>query len=135
MSKFAKKGHLVVDADSGKMATVGDNTTPKSRKILEKAGLKEVKAEKTPKGLKQAEKTINKALKKVAKKEASEKSEDTRKIKVLVKENPKREGSDSFKRFALYSDKAIKTVADFIAAGGTSADVRYDAAKGYIQVA
>lgn len=69
---------------------------------------------------------------KPAKKEAAAKSEDNRKIKVLAKENPKREGSESHKRFALYSKHS--TVASFLAAGGTSADLRYDEKAGHIEV-
>ena len=55
------------------------------------------------------------------------------KITVLAKENPKREGSASFKRFALYSKH--KTVESFLKAGGTSGDLRYDMDAKYIKVA
>jgi hypothetical protein len=54
------------------------------------------------------------------------------KIKLLVKENPKRPGSSSFDRFALY--KKSKTVGDFIEAGGKSADVAYDVKHEYIEL-
>ena len=46
------------------------------------------------------------------------------KIKVLVKENPKRKGSASFKRFELYGK--CKTVAEYFKAGGTSGDLHWD---------
>ena len=55
------------------------------------------------------------------------------KIKLLVKDNPKREGSASYNRFELY--KSSKTVSEFIAAGGTRADLAWDAARGYIAIA
>lgn len=54
------------------------------------------------------------------------------KIKLLVKENPKRAGSKSFERYALYKD-GMK-VSDFYAAGGTAADIRWDASAGFIEV-
>ncbi len=57
---------------------------------------------------------------------------DTRKITLLVKENPKRAGSDSHKRFSLY--KTAKTVADFLKAGGTSSDISWDADHKFIKV-
>lgn len=47
--------------------------------------------------------------------------------------NPKRKGSASFDRFALYSDGM--TVAQFVDAGGRTADLKYDADKGFISVA
>jgi len=54
------------------------------------------------------------------------------KIKVLAKENPKRAGSASFDRFALYSKNA--TVGDFLAAGGTSGDLHWDSEHEYISI-
>lgn len=53
-------------------------------------------------------------------------------IKVLAKENPKRAGSASFKRFALYAKN--KTVGAFLKAGGTRADLRYDTEHKHISV-
>lgn len=58
---------------------------------------------------------------------------DSMKIKLLVKENPKRAGSASATRFDFY--KTSKTVADYVAAGGAAADLRWDVEKGYIEVA
>lgn len=55
------------------------------------------------------------------------------KIKLLVKENPKRPGSASFERYDLY--KKAKTVGDFIDAGGKSADIAYDVKHEYIELA
>lgn len=53
------------------------------------------------------------------------------KIKVLVKENPKR--GASAERFDMY--KTCKTVGDYLQAGGSTADIRWDISKGYIEVA
>lgn len=58
---------------------------------------------------------------------------DEAKIKLLVKENPKRQGTASFKRFALYG--RCKTVGEFIAKGGKHADLAWDGAHGYVKVA
>lgn len=55
---------------------------------------------------------------------------DNRKLKLLVKENPKR--GASAQRYELY--RTSKTVADYIAAGGVRADIAYDVAKGFIEV-
>lgn len=74
-----------------------------------------------------------KSTKAPAKKEPKEAAEDTRKITLITKENPKREGSAAFERFALYSKH--KTVQSFIEAGGSSADLRYDEKAGHIKVA
>jgi hypothetical protein len=52
------------------------------------------------------------------------------KIKVLVKQNPKREGTKSYERFGLYF--TCKTVGEFLEAGGTRGDLLNDEAKGYI---
>lgn len=56
------------------------------------------------------------------------------KLTVTVKENPKREGSASYDRFAAaYLVKpAPKTVGDAMANGASAADIAYDAAKGFI---
>lgn len=54
------------------------------------------------------------------------------KIKILAEANPKREGSKSRERFAFY--KNGQTVGQFIQAGGTTADVRYDVEHKYIQL-
>lgn len=54
----------------------------------------------------------------------------TAKIKILVKENPKRGGAAD--RYALY--KNGMTVDEYIAAGGKRADVNWDVAQGFIEV-
>lgn len=70
-----------------------------------------------------------------AAKEASEPKSsgpDKRKIKLLTKENPKREGSASYERFEHY--RKAKTVQDFLDAGGTRADLKHDEAAGHIEI-
>lgn len=59
-------------------------------------------------------------------------ADDKRVITVLVKDNPKRPGSKSHARFALY--KTGMTVGEFLAAGGTSGDVAWDARHKFIEV-
>ena len=54
----------------------------------------------------------------------------TAKIKVLVKDNPKR--AAAAERFALY--KSGMTVDEYIAAGGTRADVNWDVKQQFIEV-
>lgn len=56
-----------------------------------------------------------------------------KKITLLSKENPKRTGSASYARFALY--KTGMTVEAFVAAGGTMGDVDYDSKHKFISVA
>jgi len=51
-------------------------------------------------------------------------------IRINVEVNPKREGSLAHARFALYEDGM--TIADYLAAGGRSSDVHYDAGRGDI---
>ena len=46
--------------------------------------------------------------------------------------NPKRAGSKSAERFALYKDGM--TTKEFLDAGGTSADLSYDVSKGFIEI-
>ena len=61
----------------------------------------------------------------------------SQKLTVAVKENPKREGSLSYDRFAAaYLTKpAPKTVGEAMANGASAADIAYDAAKGFITLA
>jgi hypothetical protein len=53
-------------------------------------------------------------------------------ITLLRKENPKRKGSKSFARFALYVDGM--SVADFLKAGGTRGDINWDVAHEHISL-
>lgn len=54
-------------------------------------------------------------------------------IRMMVAENPKRPGSASHSRFALYRDGM--TVSEFTAAGGKRVDVRWDVDHGFIALA
>lgn len=56
--------------------------------------------------------------------------EDTRRI-ARVADNPKKPGSASHMRFALY--RVGMTVSEFLAAGGTMGDVKWDAERGFIE--
>lgn len=55
------------------------------------------------------------------------------KIKLLVKENPKREGSASYDRYELY--RTAKTIGQFVEGGGKLADIKYDSEREFISVA
>jgi hypothetical protein len=54
----------------------------------------------------------------------------TDRITVLINYNPKRKGSEAFKRFELY--KKCKTVAEFISIGGKRIDIINDRGQGFI---
>ena len=60
----------------------------------------------------------------------SEITENTR-ITFTTDANPKRKGSQAHSRFQKYMK--AKTVAEYLKLGGTPADLRYDAAKGFIE--
>ena len=60
---------------------------------------------------------------------------DTTAIKLLVKVNPKREGSAAYDRFKLYFNKGVTTVAAALAAGLTRKDLAWDQAHGFIKLA
>jgi hypothetical protein len=53
-------------------------------------------------------------------------------IRVLATTNPKKPGSESHTRFALYRDG--QTVSEFLAAGGRKADLSWDLEKGFIAI-
>ena len=60
---------------------------------------------------------------------------DDSKITLLVKENPKREGSAGYERFqAGYIDSKAKTVQQALDAGVTLADIAYDVKKEFIKL-
>jgi hypothetical protein len=50
----------------------------------------------------------------------------------LVKENPRREGSETFVRFRKYF--GAKTVGEYLAKGGTAGDLRWDIRHKYLKV-
>ncbi len=52
-------------------------------------------------------------------------------IKLLANDNPKREGTKAHARFELYRDGM--TVAEFLQAGGSPTDIRWDVKHGYIE--
>lgn len=58
--------------------------------------------------------------------------DESMKISVLVKDNPKREGTEAYDIFELL--KKSKTVGDFFAKGGTSANLRWNENHEYIKV-
>lgn len=99
-----EKVGTVVELDNAKFAKKGGSEKPTPKKEKEKKAVREVASK-----------------------------EDTRKITLVEKNNPKREGSEGYKRYALY--KTGMKVVDFVAAGGTTADIRHDTAKGFIKVA
>jgi len=57
---------------------------------------------------------------------------DDRVIRIVATENPKKPGSKSHARFEAYQDGM--TVQEFCLRGGTRADVKWDAARGYIRI-
>lgn len=57
---------------------------------------------------------------------------ESQKIKVLIKDNPKREGTASYDTFELL--RKSKTVGDFFAAGGGSHNLHWNIERGYIEV-
>ena len=116
------------DAETSGTADVAEKA-PKPAKVKAEKPPKEpkpakVKAEKPPKA--------PKALK--APKEPSDRTRyaDTAPIKLKVTENPKQKGSASHARFELYRDGM--TCGEFIAAGGSRADLSWDTKKGFIEV-
>ena len=58
--------------------------------------------------------------------------DQSQKITVLVKENPKRKGTNAFDKFALY--KKGMTVAQYVELGGSPTDVRYDVDREFISI-
>lgn len=57
---------------------------------------------------------------------------DPRKITFVSDVNPKKEGSASHARFALY--KVGMSIDEFVQAGGTLGDVKWDAERNYIKI-
>lgn len=120
------------------------NAAEKNEASTVKAGLRTgTKVGKTGTGVaakKGAAATKKPAAKKAAAKQPSEGGRKGRapawpletKVKVLVSENPKRAGSASYDRFALYGKGT--TVGAFLEAGGTSADLHWDSEHEYISI-
>ena len=57
---------------------------------------------------------------------------DAATIAVLAEKNPKREGTKAYSAFSLYRDGM--TCAEFIAAGGSKADLSWDRSHGFISI-
>jgi hypothetical protein len=53
-------------------------------------------------------------------------------IKLIQKENPRRPGTFGHIRYELY--RKVKTVGEFLGAGGTMQDLQRDAAHGYVKI-
>lgn len=97
---------------------------PTAPKVVKKAATKVAPAKKAP-----AKKTKGDAP---AKRGRVGAFEESMKITVLVKENPKRQGSAAYDIFELL--KKSKTVGDFYAKGGGSHNLRYNVDHEYIKV-
>lgn len=63
---------------------------------------------------------------------SSERTTDSRIIRLLVAGNPKRAGTEGHSRFSKYKDGM--TVAAFIAAGGRAADIKWDTERSFIRL-
>ena len=70
---------------------------------------------------------------KAARDRTSRNFDKTAVITLNAEKNPKREGSKSHTRFAVY--KTGQTVEQFIVGGGTYGDLAWDSARGYISIA
>lgn len=89
---------------------------------------------------KTSKKTSKKVTKKTSKKTAKVAGTRGRKpsipneakVKVLVKENPRRSGTAAYKRFSLY--KSGMTVGEYIKAGGKRGSLLKDVRKGFVSV-
>ena len=86
---------------------------------------------------KASKKATKKDAKKPAKKEKKERAARGSaiadgKITLLVKENPKREGSSAHKRYELY--RKHKDIASYLKAGGKRSSLRYDEKHEYIKL-
>ena len=52
--------------------------------------------------------------------------------KLEMKKNPKRVGSKAWERYEMYED--AKSVGEYLEKGGNVADLRYDYAKGFLEL-
>lgn len=141
--KGAKKvwKQLLSLVDSGKVVHVEslDQFKDMTHEELDKHGKKLLKEKSTMAAAKK--KTTKKKVtkKKVTKKTTASKVrgraptyDPKSKIKILSDGNPKRKGSASYERFALY--KNGMTVGKFLEKGGRTADLKWDVSKGFISV-
>lgn len=121
MSKFAKKD---TEAKVAKRIEDGDDEATVKSKVG-RASKAHQESESKPAKPKKAEKKVSK--------EKASSEPDKRKITLLVKENPKREGTKAAKKWDLY--KGCKTVQDYLDAGGALKTISYDQKKNLIKVA
>jgi hypothetical protein len=127
-NKFAKKAEATEVKKEKTWTNNPEWQNPDTNDTTE-AGKSKLKSISNSKAEKEEEAAPKKAAKAAPKKAETE---DTRKITLVEKNNPKREGSDAYKRYELY--RKAKTVKDFYAAGGTSADLRWDSKHGFVKV-
>jgi len=127
--KGMKKGRGIAMAKE-EMAAAAEKEKEEKAEAKEKAKAAK-KKEKT-----KAKKTKKPKKMKKGKKGKSGKSRGPRmvdgKITLLVKENPKREGSKAHKRYELY--RKHKTVAKYLDAGGKRSSLRYDSKHSNIKL-
>lgn len=119
MSKYDER-----EAEEAKLAQVAVKFPAKPAKAVTET--KGVKAGGTPPVAAAA------PVARAAKPKGTPKFEMDKVITLLTEVNPKRPGSASATRFAAY--KTGLTVAQFVAAGGTVADVKWDTAHGFISI-
>lgn len=108
---------------------------PKQLKVAMRRALKADESEPATKSDKRTEKPKQSAPAERASKSVDgrlTKFTDAQKIKLLVRENPKKPGSAAHERFKHYFE--ADTVGDFLAAGGQRADLSWDTRKGFIEV-
>lgn len=119
---------------TGKAKASKANVETKARKAKAIASKTEAKASaKRAKAKVDAKREAAKATRQVNKGSGIELADNMR-IKLNVRENPKRKGTASYQRFQLYFTKKPKTVADAIEAGIWRADLRWDAARNFIDL-
>ena len=135
MTEAAKAEYAAKQAEKAEATRPAAAPKPKAAKApktkVAKAKGKAAKA-KSPKPKATKGKAKGKAKSKVATPRGPLPDNAKRKITVLSKENPKREGTASWQRFKLY--KSGMTVGDFIGKGGTMGDIRWDQKHGFIKV-
>ena len=133
-TNFQNKESIMTEAAKEKAA----KTNAKAPAKTKAAGAKKspAKAPAPVKGKPEAKAPV-KAAKEPAEKAApmgsrALKSFSGKKIQLVEKTNPKREGSAAHGKYALYKDGM--TTEKFLEAGGTAADLAYDSKKGYIKL-
>lgn len=144
VAKAKKVGHRagkakIIDPRKAQMEAVGNGAIAivkkhKAAAAKAKAAEDNKKAKKTAAKAKKAAKPAKTTKKTTAKKAPSSPGSIAleAKITLLVKENPKREGTNGYKTFNKY--KTGMTVEDFLKKGGTRADLAWDLAHDFIKV-